>query len=64
VDRGNYINGVTIIAVPLLDRSNRLNYAMVAAGMTSQLDGARCTALATQMQTEARTLSNSILSTR
>jgi DNA-binding IclR family transcriptional regulator len=64
VDRGNYINGVTIIAVPLLDRSNRLNYAMVAAGMTSQLDGARCTALATQMQTEARTLSNSILATQ
>jgi DNA-binding IclR family transcriptional regulator len=64
VDRGNYISGVTIIAVPLLDAANRLSHAIVAAGMTSQLDGARCTALAMQMQNEARTLSNSILATR
>lgn len=64
VDRGNYISGVTIIAVPLLDASNRLHHAIVAAGMTSQLDGARCTVLAKQMQTEARGLSNSILATR
>ena len=64
VDRGNYISGVTIVAVPLLDASNRLHHAIVGAGMTSQLDGARCTALAKQMQTEARTLSDSILATR
>jgi DNA-binding IclR family transcriptional regulator len=64
VDRGNYISGITIIAVPLLDASNRLHHAIVAAGMKSQLDGARCTVLAKQMQTEARRLSTSMFVTR
>lgn len=64
VDRGNYIAGITIIAVPLLDTTNRLHHAIVSAGMTSQLDGARCTVLAKQMQTDARRLSSSILATR
>ena len=64
VDRGNYISGVTIIAVPVLDASNRLHHAIVAAGMTSQLDGARCAALAKQMRTEARKVTNSIVTVR
>lgn len=64
VDSGNYISGITIIAVPLIDANNRLHHAIVAAGMTSQLKGTRCTALAKQMQTEARRLSNSIFATR
>ena len=54
VDRGNYISGVTIVAVPLIEPSNRLYHAIVAAGMTSRLKGARCVALANQMRTEAR----------
>ncbi|MGH6611236.1 MAG: IclR family transcriptional regulator [Burkholderiaceae bacterium] len=64
VDRGNYISGVTIVAVPLLDASNRLQHVIVAAGMTSQLDSASCTALAKQMQAEARTLTDSIIGVR
>ena len=64
VDRGNYINGVTIIAVPLLDSNNRLQHVIVTAGMTSQLDSPRCTALAKQMQSEARTLTDSIIAAR
>ena len=64
VDRGNYISGVTIIAVPLLDPNNRLQHAIVAAGMTSQLDSPRCIALAKQMQIEARTLTDSFLAAR
>lgn len=64
VDRGNYISGVTIIAVPLLDANNRLQHVIVAAGMTSQLDSPRCSALAKQMQAEARTLTDSFLGAR
>ncbi len=64
VDRGNYINGVTIVAVPLLDASNRLRHVIVAAGMMSQLDSARCTALAKQMQAEAGTLMDSFIAAR
>jgi DNA-binding IclR family transcriptional regulator len=64
IDRGNYISGVTIIAVPLLDANNRLTHAIVAAGVTSQLDNARCVALAKQMQVEARTLADSFIAAR
>ena len=38
IDRGNYINGVTIVAVPLFDTSKRVNHAIVAAGVAHQLD--------------------------
>jgi DNA-binding IclR family transcriptional regulator len=64
VDRGNYISGVTIIAVPLLDANNRLQHAIVAAGMASQLDSSSCTALAKQMQIEARALTDSFIAAR
>ena len=61
IDRGNYISGVTIVAVPLFDTSNRVGHAIVAAGVANQLDGARSIALAKHMQIEAQSLSESVL---
>ncbi|HVE90199.1 MAG TPA: IclR family transcriptional regulator [Burkholderiaceae bacterium] len=61
IDRSNYINGVTIVAVPLFDTSNRVGHAIVAAGVANQLDGSRSTALAKHMQIEALSLSDAVL---
>lgn len=61
IDRGNYINGVTIVAVPLFDTSKHVGHAIVAAGVADQLDGPRSIALAKQMQVEALSLSESVL---
>jgi DNA-binding IclR family transcriptional regulator len=61
IDRGNYINGVTIIAVPLFDTLKRVTHAIVAAGVAHQLDNARSVALAKHMQVEAQSLSESVL---
>ena len=48
IDRGNYISGVTIVAVPLFDTSKRVGHAIVAAGVADQLDSPRSIALAKQ----------------
>ncbi|SSW65265.1 HTH-type transcriptional repressor AllR [Achromobacter veterisilvae] len=57
MDRSNYINGVVLIAVPLLDSHDRMTHALVTAGLAQQLDEARAHALAQDLQTEARALS-------
>ena len=61
IDRGNYINGVTIVAVPLFDTLKRVSHAIVAAGVAHQLDATRSVALAKHMQVEAQSLSESVL---
>jgi DNA-binding IclR family transcriptional regulator len=53
IDRRNYIAGVTLIAVPVLDAGGRLTHTLVAAGMAEQLDNARCQALAQVMRADA-----------
>ena len=57
VDRGNYIGGVTILAVPVLNARHQLTHTLVAAGLADQLDNARCAALAKDMRAEADRLS-------
>lgn len=57
IDRGNYINGVTVVAVPLPDRRNSVIQALVAAGVADQLDNARSVALASDMREEAEKIS-------
>lgn len=61
VDRDNYINGVTIVAVPLLDGVGRVTHALVGAGLSDQADDARIAAFAGEIQQEARLLSSQIL---
>ncbi|WP_459618599.1 IclR family transcriptional regulator [Bordetella sp. 2513F-2] len=57
IDRGNYIDGVALIAVPVFDRHGRLTHSLVAAALSNQLNGARGQALAKEMQAEAGELS-------
>lgn len=57
IDRGNYISGVAVIAVPVLDGHGRLTHSLVAAGVADQLGGSKSQALAKDMQAEAQTLS-------
>lgn len=53
IDRGNYISGVTAIAVPVFNARNEIKHTMVAAGLADQLDKARCVAIANDMRAEA-----------
>ena len=57
IDRGNYINGVTVVAVPLPDMRNSMLHALVVAGLADQLDKARSIALANDMREEAEKIS-------
>jgi DNA-binding IclR family transcriptional regulator len=61
VDRDRYINGVTIVAVPLFDQVGRTRYTIVGAGLSEQLDAAKIATLAKEMQHEAKHLSKLIL---
>lgn len=57
IDRGNYITGVTVIAVPLLDSADRLSHTLVATGLSDHLSGASSQELAKAMRKEADGLS-------
>jgi len=56
IDRGNYIVGVTIVAVPVLDDGNRMTHSLVAAGLSDQLGGPTAVAVAKAMQAMAASL--------
>jgi len=53
IDRGNYIAGVTIVAVPVLDIRGTISHTIVGIGLGSQLDRARSLALARDMREAA-----------
>ncbi len=57
MDRGNYISGITVIAVPVFDAQGRMSHSLVAAGVADQIDGSKSQALAKDLQAEAQTLS-------
>lgn len=57
IDRGNYISGVSVIAVPVFDARGRMTHSLVAAGMADLLSGSKGTALAKDLQAEAQSLS-------
>jgi DNA-binding IclR family transcriptional regulator len=57
VDRGNYIHGVAVVAVPVFDRTRAVTHTLVVAGVAEQLDATRCAAIAGSMQIEAAALS-------
>ncbi len=54
IDRGNYIAGVTVVAVPVLDAAGTIAQSIAAVGISSQLDRATSVALAHDMQDAAR----------
>lgn len=58
IDRGNYINGVTIVAVPVLDDAGRMSHSLVAAGLSEPLAGAAAVDIATAMRQVAGSLAD------
>jgi DNA-binding IclR family transcriptional regulator len=54
IDRGNYIAGVTIVAVPVLNSRGTISHTIAAVGLGNQLDRARSLALARDMRSAAR----------
>jgi DNA-binding IclR family transcriptional regulator len=56
IDRGNYIGGVTVVAVPVFGADRRLDHSLVAAGVSDQLAGPRSERLVEAMVAEARAL--------
>lgn len=63
IDRGNYIAGVSVIAVPVFDARGRMSHSLVVAGVADQLGGTRSQALAKDLQAEAQALTQ-LLSAR
>lgn len=61
-DNGNYIGGITIIAVPVLDAYQRITHTIVTAGILNQLSTDESGALIEQLQASAATLSHQLYS--
>lgn len=55
IDRGDYIGGVVIVAVPVLGM-HALTHGIAAVGLAEQIDQATAIRLASDMQASARTL--------
>ena len=54
IDRGNYIAGVTIVAVPVLNSRGTISHTIAAVGLGSQLDRASALLLARDMRAAAQ----------
>ena len=54
IDRGNYIDGVTIVAVPVLNSRGTISHTLAAVGLGSQLDRTTALALARDMRDAAQ----------
>jgi DNA-binding IclR family transcriptional regulator len=54
IDRGNYIAGVTVVAVPVLNGAGTISHTLAAVGLGSQLDRASALALARDMRAAAQ----------
>ncbi len=61
IDEGNYISGVTLVAVPVFDGKGRLSHSLTAAGLSAHLDEARAQALGQAMLVQAERLSSMAL---
>ena len=57
IDRGNYIAGVTIVAVPVLNSRGTISHTIAAVGLGSQLDRTSSLALARDMGAAAHEVS-------
>jgi DNA-binding IclR family transcriptional regulator len=57
IDRGDYIGGVVIVAVPMLGM-RALTHSIAAVGLADQIDNATAVELAKDMQAAARALAH------
>ncbi len=60
MDRDNFVNGVTAIAVPVLSTGGRLTYTLVAMSLSNQVTDAMVPGLVAAMQREARVISEQL----
>jgi DNA-binding IclR family transcriptional regulator len=58
IDRDHFIDGLTVVAVPLIDVDDRLSHTLVAAGLSSQLTPANAAKLAADMRREVSALAD------
>ena len=61
IDRGNYIAGVTIIAVPVLNGRGTITHTLVSVGLGNQLDRSTSLKLANDMKIVAEDLTAQLL---
>lgn len=57
IDRDNFVNGVTAVAVPVFSADGRLTHTLVAMGLSNQLDDSVVPPLVATMQREAEQIS-------
>ena len=60
IDRGNYIGGVTIVAVPVLNARGTISHTLVSVGLGDQLDRATSLKLARDMKVTAAELATQL----
>ena len=61
IDRGNYISGVTIVAVPVLNGRGTISHTLAAVGLGNQLDRTTSLKLAQDMKDVAQELTTQLL---
>lgn len=61
-DSGNYIGGITIIAVPVLDAYQRITHTIVAAGILNQLSPEDADTLTQELKAHAARVSSQLYS--
>ncbi len=61
IDRGNYIAGITIVSVPVLDARGAISHALAAVGLGNQIDRATSLKLARDMKSAAREVTAEML---
>jgi DNA-binding IclR family transcriptional regulator len=61
IDRGNYIAGVTIVAVPVLNGRSTISHTLAAVGLGNQLDRATSLKLARDMKSAAQEVTAQML---
>lgn len=64
VDRGNYINSVMIVAVPVPNARKTMSPGRAAAGLASQLNRATATSSRRNLQTAAATAASQLPSSQ
>lgn len=62
IDRGNYINGVVIVAVPVPTTHRTISHSIAAVGLVDQLDHATAVSLAQDMRKAAETVASQTVS--
>lgn len=62
IDRSNYINGVAIIAVPVLDANQHMSQGIVLLGLAEQINNSAAISIAQDMRTSAQTVAKQMFS--